>query len=118
MLVYPPNGFSTNIFLSSLLIHFFNKSTCVKGGAVIRVKSKDSDNEESSIKKECFEAYGISKGTIDDPNKKSILALFEELHNLHLKVKSLESKLSDSENKKEQFQLKLKKEKTIKFKEK
>lgn len=72
---------------------------------------------ESSINKECFEAYGISKGKIDDPNKKSILALFEELHNLHLKVKNLESKLSDSENKKERFELKLKKEKAVKSKE-
>ncbi len=72
---------------------------------------------EASINKECFEAYGISKGKIDDPNKKSILALFEELHNLHLKVKTLESKLSDSENKKEQFELKLKKEKAVKLKE-
>ena len=49
--------------------------------------------------------------------KKSILALFEELHNLHLKVKILESKLSDSENKKERFELKLKKEKAVKSKE-
>ena len=37
---------------------------------------------ESSINKECFEAYGISKGKIDDPNKKSILAFLKELHNL------------------------------------
>jgi len=74
--------------------------------------------QESSIKKEYFEAYGISKGTIDDPNKKSILALFEELHNLHLKVKTLESKLFDSEAKKSRFELKLKKEKINKFKEK
>ena len=72
---------------------------------------------ESRNLNESFNPYGISKGVIDDPNKKSILALFEELHNLHLKIKTLESKLSDSENKKERFELKLKKEKAVKSKE-
>ena len=40
---------------------------------------------ESSINKDSFEAYGISKGKIDDPNKKSISVLFKELHVLNEK---------------------------------
>ena len=50
---------------------------------------------ESSINKESFEAYGISEGKIDDPNKKSILALFKELHMLNEKVSSFEQKISE-----------------------
>ena len=35
---------------------------------------------ELSINKESFEANGISKGKIDDPNKKSILVFFKEIY--------------------------------------
>ncbi|MBD23044.1 MAG: serine O-acetyltransferase [Alphaproteobacteria bacterium] len=69
---------------------------------------------DSPINKESFEAYGISKGKIDDPNKKSILALFNELHLLNEKISSLESKISKTSSKKNDFNLKLKKIKTTK----
>ena len=69
---------------------------------------------ELSINKESFEAYGISKGKIDDPNKKSILALFKELHLLNEKITSLESEISKISSKKIDFDLKLKKIKTQK----
>ncbi len=36
-----------------------------------------------------FNPYGISEGKIDDPNKKSILALFKEIHSLNQKVDDL-----------------------------
>ena len=42
-----------------------------------------------------FNPYGISKGKIDDPNKKSILALYKELHLLSENVLDLQSKLND-----------------------
>ena len=45
--------------------------------------------------KETFEAYGVSDGKIDDPNKKSILAMFNEIHLLNEKIKSIESKISN-----------------------
>ena len=64
---------------------------------------------ESSVNKECFEAYGISKGKIDDPNKKSILALFKELHTLNEKISFLESKILKISSKKNDYDLKLKK---------
>ena len=73
---------------------------------------------ESSINKESFEAYGISEGKIDDPNKKSILALFKELHMLNEKVSSFEQKISEISSKKNDFNLKLKKIKSLKNKEK
>ena len=50
---------------------------------------------ESQSQKETFEAYGVSEGKIDDPNKKSILAMFNEIHLLNEKVKSVESKISN-----------------------
>ena len=49
---------------------------------------------ESQLQNETFEAYGVSEGKIDDPNKKSILAMFNEIHLLNEKVKSIESKIS------------------------
>ena len=85
---------------------------------------KSNDDEEminlytieinNDLNKESFEAYGISKGKIDDPNKKSILALFNELHLLNEKISSLESKISKTSSKKNDFNLKLKKIKTTK----
>ena len=36
-----------------------------------------------------FNPYGISEGKIDDPNKKSILALFKEIHALNQKIDNL-----------------------------
>ncbi len=56
---------------------------------------------ESNFSKESFEAYGISEGKIDDPNKKSILALFHEIHLLNEKVSKLESHMLDHEFKSE-----------------
>ena len=38
---------------------------------------------------------GISGGKIDDPNKKSILALFNEIHILSEKINKLKSKVSN-----------------------
>ena len=72
---------------------------------------------ESPINKESFEAYGISKGKIDDPNKKSILALFKELHLLNEKISLIESKISKISSKNDNFNLKLKKIRTPKKKE-
>jgi len=50
---------------------------------------------ESQQQKESFEAYGVSEGKIDDPNKKSILAMFNEIHILNEKIKSIEEKISN-----------------------
>ncbi len=50
---------------------------------------------ESQHQKESFEAYGVSEGKIDDPNKKSILAMFNEIHLLNEKIKSIESKINN-----------------------
>ena len=72
---------------------------------------------ESPINKESFEAYGISKGKIDDPNKKSILALFKELHLLNEKISLIESKISKISSKNDNYNLKLKKIRTPKKKE-
>ena len=55
---------------------------------------------ESPINKDSFEAYGISKGKIDDPNKKSISVLFKELHSLNEKILSLESLILQTASKK------------------
>ena len=44
---------------------------------------------ESSNLNESFNPYGISKGVIDDPNKKSIHALFKEIFTLNQKVDDL-----------------------------
>ena len=66
---------------------------------------------ESSINKDSFEAYGISKGKIDDPNKKSISVLFKELHSLNEKILSLESLILQTASKKDVFEIKLKKSK-------
>ena len=73
---------------------------------------------ESSINKDSFEAYGISKGKIDDPNKKSISVLFKELHVLNEKILSLESLILRTSSKKDDFDVKLKKIKSTKQKEK
>tara|TARA_B100001559_G_scaffold293845_1_gene275154 strand:+ start:356 stop:1105 length:750 start_codon:yes stop_codon:yes gene_type:complete len=66
---------------------------------------------ESQLQKETFEAYGVSEGKIDDPNKKSILAMFNEIHLLNEKVKSVESKISNFpfQNQKIQTEKKIKK---------
>ncbi len=50
---------------------------------------------ESEQQKESFEAYGVSEGKIDDPNKKSILAMFNEIHLLNEKIKTIETKIGD-----------------------
>ena len=66
---------------------------------------------ESQLQNETFEAYGVSEGKIDDPNKKSILAMFNEIHLLNEKVKSIESKISNFpfQNHKIQTEKKIKK---------
>ena len=66
---------------------------------------------ESPINNDSFEAYGISKGKIDDPNKKSISVLFKELHTLNEKILSLESLILQTASKKDVFEIKLKKSK-------
>lgn len=43
----------------------------------------------------CFDSYGITDGNIDDPNKKSILCLSNEIHELNLKI----SQITDEFNK-------------------
>ena len=73
---------------------------------------------ESSMNTDSFEAYGISKGKIDDPNKKSISVLFKEMHTLNEKISSIESLISSLASKKHEFDLKLKKIKTKKQKDK
>ena len=55
----------------------------------------DSSHMQSEQQKESFEAYGVSEGKIDDPNKKSILAMFNEIHLLNEKIKTIEMKISD-----------------------
>ena len=51
---------------------------------------------ESSNLNESFNPYGISKGVIDDPNKKSIHALFIEIHALNQKVDDLKKQVDQS----------------------
>ncbi len=55
---------------------------------------------QSDYKKEVehFEAYGISKGKIDDPNKKSINALFKEIHILNEKISELQNSIQNQKN--------------------
>ena len=48
---------------------------------------------ESRNLNESFNPYGISKGVIDDPNKKSIHALFKEIHTLNQKVNDLKKQI-------------------------
>ena len=43
--------------------------------------------------KDTFNAYGISEGKIDDPNKKSIHVLFKEIHFLSEKIEKLKEEL-------------------------
>ncbi len=73
---------------------------------------------ESSMNTDSFKAYGISKGKIDDPNKKSISVLYKEMHTLNEKISSIESLISTFTSKKHEFDLKLKKIKTTKQKDK
>ena len=48
---------------------------------------------ESRNLNESFNPYGISKGVIDDPNKKSIHALFKEIYTLNQKVDDLKKQV-------------------------
>ncbi len=59
---------------------------------------------ESPQQKESFEAYGVSEGKIDDPNKKSILAMFNELHLLNERINLIESKISSVSFRNEKIQ--------------
>lgn len=66
-----------------------------------------------------FKPYGVIKGKIDDPNKKSILALFQEIHILNERIKELQIKISDIEsNSGNNFDVKMKKIKSKRFKQK
>ena len=73
-----------------------------------RLRRHASQKLESPINKDFFEAYGISKGKIDDPNKK-VFVLFKELHSLNEKILSLESLILQTASKKDVFEIKLKK---------
>jgi predicted nucleic acid-binding Zn-ribbon protein len=42
-----------------------------------------------------FDPYGITEGKIDDPNKKSIVGLLSELHDLNSKIMQIESEIKD-----------------------
>ncbi len=48
---------------------------------------------ETKNYKDTFNAYGISEGKIDDPNKKSIHVLFKEIHFLSQKIEKLKEEL-------------------------
>ena len=63
----------------------------------VGIPARKIESEHYDSKKhESFEAYGISDGKIDDPNKKSILALFREIHMLNEKVTKLKSTINNS----------------------
>ena len=63
----------------------------------VGIPARKIESEHYDSKKhESFEAYGISDGKIDDPNKKSILALFREIHMLNEKVTKLKSTINKS----------------------
>ena len=42
-----------------------------------------------------FDAYGMTEGNIDDPNKKSIVGLLNEIYSLTSKLEKLEKKLHE-----------------------
>ena len=74
---------------------------------------------QSEIKKnsESFDAYGICEGKIDDPNKKSINALFKEIHILNEKILELQNKLSQQQKVGDNFRIKQRDKKKIKDKQ-
>ena len=43
----------------------------------------------------CFEPYGISEGKMDDPNKKSIIGLLNEFHELSGKISQIETNIKE-----------------------
>ena len=50
---------------------------------------------ESRNSNDSFNAYGISEGKIDDPNKKSINALFKEIYSLDEKIEDLKKQITE-----------------------
>ncbi len=50
---------------------------------------------ESRNSNDSFNAYGISEGKIDDPNKKSINALFKEICSLDEKIEDLKKQITE-----------------------
>ena len=74
---------------------------------------------QSEIKKnsESFDAYGICEGKIDDPNKKSINALFKEIHILNEKISELQNKISQQQKVGDSFRIKQRDKKKIKDKQ-
>ncbi len=51
---------------------------------------------EAKNSNDSFNAYGISEGKIDDPNKKSIHALFQEIYSLNEKIEKLKKQISET----------------------
>ena len=49
----------------------------------------------SSIENNSFDPYGITDGKIDDPNKKSIVGLLSELHELNSKIVHIEHEIKE-----------------------
>ena len=49
----------------------------------------------SSMENNTFDPYGITEGKIDDPNKKSIVGLLSELHDLNSKIMQIEAEIKD-----------------------
>ena len=50
---------------------------------------------ESRNSNDSFNAYGISEGKIDDPNKKSINALFKEIYSLDETIEDLKKQITE-----------------------
>ena len=71
---------------------------------------------ESDTSKDFFNAYGMCDGKIDDPNKKSILALFKEIHDLNIKISNLENQYDSFNVSKNKITENIKNQKKIKQK--
>ena len=92
-------GKNSRIGANAVVLNDVPSDTTYVGIPARKIQSDDKKNTE------LFEAYGISKGKIDDPNKKSINALFKEIHILNEKILDLQSSI---ENKKKSYNFELK----------
>ena len=61
---------------------------------------------DSISKSKDFNPYGIGDGKIDDPNKKSIHALFKEIHDLSEKLEKMQNVLKKNDNVYKKFEKK------------
>ena len=52
-----------------------------------------------------FDSYGITKGNIDDPNKKNIMYLANEVHQLNQKIVELTKELEFIQSKEEELKV-------------